>query len=121
MSAKKQDSKYDFDTSKIKGNRFAFINCYDIIGDDGFRLSSPKQTIDVSKEKAIAAMKWWRRILVNPKHPCFIYDPDVLSLFRSNGRQNRKVITRLIRDQGGTPPKRLKYDKITDYEGIQWI
>jgi len=99
-------SKYDFDESKIKGESFTFIVCYDLIERGEYSLSNVRKIAGVTKEKGIGAIKWWRRIMCDPSWPCFTYDPSKLSIFRKNGKQNKKVINKLILDQGGRLPQK---------------
>lgn len=57
--------------------------------------------LSISKNKAIGAMKWWRKITACKKYPCFIYCPDERSLFKQNDNYDWKYIEQLVKEQGG--------------------
>lgn len=64
-------------------------------------IDSPKQLLDLTKNKAIGAMKWWRKITACKKYPCFIYCPDERTLFQENGDYDWQYVEQLVREQGG--------------------
>lgn len=95
--------------SQLKGDWFNFISIYRDpsakpsarFQDKILSIDCPKNLMVLTKEKAIGSMAWWRKITASKKYPCFIYCPDVQSIFKKNRDYNYKIIEKLVKEQNG--------------------
>lgn len=69
--------------------------------DDEYILSNPKRLMSMTEEKGLGSISWWRRILSNKTYPCFIYNPDEVSLFRKHGKVNKLMVDHFVEKFGG--------------------
>jgi hypothetical protein len=61
-----------------------------------YDLMIPKNLMGMSFDKALGSLKWTKQSL-GSKYPCFIYDPEKLSIFNEDGSQRIGLIKRLIK------------------------
>jgi len=56
-----------------------------------YNLINPKNLYGMSLDKAKGSIKWTKNIF-GKNYPCFIYDPNEVSLFNKDGTQNKFIL-----------------------------